>query len=130
MQRAIWRKITHHGSTEDTEVARNAPPCIEKMMACGFLQLQSVYLGTSVSLIERPTSPITQRIIGSAIEVHRHLGPGLLESSYETCLCREMDIRGISYESQVAQPIEYKGIRLSKGYIMDLLVENAVKIGR
>ena len=79
-----------------------------------------------MSLIEHPSNPITQRIIGAAIEVHRHLGPGLLESSYETCLCREMDLRGISYESQVMQPIEYKGVHLPKGYIIDVLVENAV----
>jgi GxxExxY protein len=54
----------------------------------------------------------TGEIIGAAIEVHRELGPGLLESSYEICLARELELRGISFEFQKKLPLEYKGVRL------------------
>jgi len=68
-----------------------------------------------VGLIQHPTNPISERVIGAAIEVHRHLGPGLLESSYHTCLCRELELRKIAYHSQVALPIEYKGTQIGRG---------------
>ncbi|HEU4588325.1 MAG TPA: GxxExxY protein [Gemmatimonadales bacterium] len=79
-----------------------------------------------MGLIEHPTNPISERIIGAAIEVHRQLGPGLLESSYHTCLCRELDLRRISYQTEVRLPVGYKGVLLAKGYVIDLLVEGAV----
>jgi GxxExxY protein len=63
-------------------------------------------------------------IIGAAIEVHRVLGPGLLESAYEECLCRELDLRGIRFKRHYPVPLEYKGVKLDKGYQLDLLVEN------
>ena len=66
---------------------------------------------------------LSGRVIGAAIEVHKHLGPGLLESAYEACLCRELDLLGIPYERQVALPIEYKGLHLDGGYRLDLVVE-------
>jgi GxxExxY protein len=69
---------------------------------------------------------LTQELIGAAIEVHKHLGPGLLESAYEECLCHELTIRGIHFERQVSIPVEYKGIKLDCGYRVDLLVANAV----
>ena len=81
-----------------------------------------------MGLIQHPTNSISERVIGAAIEVHRQLGPGLLESSYQTCLCRELDLRRTSYQSQLVLPIDYKGVHLSKGYIIDLLVENAVVV--
>ena len=65
-------------------------------------------------------------IIGAAIEVHKHLGPGLLESAYEECLCREFALRGIHFERQVQLPIEYKGVKLDCGYRLDLVIENLV----
>jgi GxxExxY protein len=68
----------------------------------------------------------THDIVGAAIEVHRHLGPGLLESAYETCLCRELLLRGISFERQVPLPVEYRGIRLDCGYQLDIIAENSV----
>lgn len=71
---------------------------------------------------------ITKAIIGSAIEVHRALGPGLLESAYEECLCREMELRGIPFERQRPLPVEYKGLRLDCGYRLDLLVSNRVVV--
>ena len=69
---------------------------------------------------------LTERIIGCAIEVHRQLGPGLLESSYHTCFCRELELQGIAHQSQVAISLEYKGIQIAKGYVIDLLIENSL----
>jgi GxxExxY protein len=71
---------------------------------------------------------LTRAIIGAAIEVHRSLGPGLLESAYQSCLCRELDVRGVSFERERPLPVEYKGIRLECGYRLDLLVGNAVVV--
>jgi len=69
---------------------------------------------------------LTAEIIGSAIEVHRALGPGLLESSYQACLARELELRNIPFEYEEPLPLEYKGLRLDCGYRMDLVVANAV----
>jgi GxxExxY protein len=77
---------------------------------------------------EMDVNKITEEIIGAAIEVHRVLGPGLLESAYEECLCHELGLRGISFERQRPLPVEYKGIRLECGYRLDLLVENVVAV--
>lgn len=71
---------------------------------------------------------ITESIIGAAIEVHRVLGPGLLESAYEECLCHELDSRNIHYERQRPLPLQYKGHALDCGYRLDLLVANAVVV--
>jgi PD-(D/E)XK nuclease superfamily len=81
-----------------------------------------------VGLIEHATNQLSEVTIGVAIEVHRHLGPGLLESSYHACLCHELELRGIAYDSQIALPIQYKGIQLSKGCIIDLLIENSLVV--
>ena len=56
---------------------------------------------------------LTGQILGAAIEVHQQLGPGLLESTYQACLCHELELRGISFECQKPSPLEYKGIKLS-----------------
>jgi GxxExxY protein len=69
---------------------------------------------------------ITERVIGAAIEVHRHLGPGLLESAYEECLCYELSRSRLNFERQVPLPVEYKGLRLDCAYRLDLLIEGAV----
>jgi GxxExxY protein len=69
---------------------------------------------------------LTEAIIGAAIEVHRILGPGLLESAYEECLCRELSIRGLKFNRQVDIPVEYKGVLLDCGYRIDLIVSDAV----
>ena len=69
---------------------------------------------------------LTEKIIGSAIEVHRALGPGLLESAYEECLCHEFHLRRICFERQRPLPVEYKGVKLDCGYRLDLIVENKV----
>ncbi len=69
---------------------------------------------------------ISQKIIGAAIEVHKQVGPGLLESAYEACLAFELTERGLAMERQKALPITYRGVELDCGYRIDLLVEDAV----
>ena len=69
---------------------------------------------------------LSSKIIGAAIEVHRALGPGLLESSYQKCLCHELRLRGLSFEDEKPLPLVYKGEKLDCGYKMDLVVENAI----
>ncbi|NTU82968.1 MAG: GxxExxY protein [Chloroflexales bacterium] len=69
---------------------------------------------------------LSKEIIGAAIEVHRALGPGLLESAYEACLGHELSLRGVAYARQVALPIVYKSVQLDCGYRLDLLVGNLV----
>jgi GxxExxY protein len=71
-------------------------------------------------------SGLTKIILSSAIEVHKHCGPGLLESSYEACLAHEFFMRGIEFEQQVPLPIVYKGKHLSCGYRLDFVVEKTV----
>ena len=71
---------------------------------------------------------LSYRIIGAAIEVHRTLGPGLLESTYRECLCRELSLRGINFRRECGVPLEYKGIKLDCGYRMDLLVQDLVVV--
>jgi GxxExxY protein len=69
---------------------------------------------------------LSHEIYGAAIEVHREIGPGLLESAYEECLCRELSLRKIGFERQVPQAVQYKGVQLDCGYRMDVVVENQV----
>ena len=69
---------------------------------------------------------LTGQPIGSAIEVHKALGPGPLESVYEECLCHEFDLRGIPYKRQHAIPVQYKGVKLDCGYRMDILGDDRV----
>jgi GxxExxY protein len=71
---------------------------------------------------------LTHEIIGASIEVHRNLGPGLLESAYRKCLRRELLLRGIPYRKEYPLPLEYKGIRLECGYRVDILVGGAVAV--
>lgn len=71
---------------------------------------------------------LTHQIIGAAIEVHRLLGPGLLESAYEECLCHELDLRAIPFERQKAVPVVYKEKKLDCGYRIDLLVSQRIVV--
>lgn len=68
----------------------------------------------------------TNHIIAAAIEVHRVLGPGLLESAYEECLCHEFELREINYERQKLLPVQYKGKTLDCGYRLDILVQGMI----
>ena len=69
-------------------------------------------------------SELSGKVIGCAIEIHRALGPGLLESAYQQCLCRELTLRSISFQQEKPLPVEYKGCRLDCGYRIDVLVED------
>ena len=71
---------------------------------------------------------ITEKIIGAAIEVHRKLGPGLLESAYQECLGREMLLRSIPFEREVPVPVVYKDVHLECGYRLDFLVDRSVVV--
>jgi GxxExxY protein len=71
---------------------------------------------------------ITEKIIGCAFEVHRNLGPGLLESAYEECLCFELSQNGLKFERQVPLPVVYKSVKLDCSYRMDIVVEGLVII--
>ena len=77
---------------------------------------------------ERRFQKETEPIILAAIEVHRALGPGLLESAYEECLCHELRLRGIPFHRQVDLPVTYKGIKLETGYRFDLIVNDLVVV--
>jgi len=71
---------------------------------------------------------LTSEIIAAAIEVHRALGPGLLESAYQACLCRELQLRELDFAQQVDFPLSYKGIKLDCSYRLDLIVANRVVV--
>jgi GxxExxY protein len=69
---------------------------------------------------------LSSKVIGAAIEVHKVLGPGLLESSYEECICYELELRGLSFERQKHLGLNYKGLELGASYRLDVVVEKAI----
>jgi GxxExxY protein len=71
-------------------------------------------------------SELSHRVIGCAIEVHRHLGPGLLESTYRQCLAHELHLNGIPFHTEYPLPVNYKGVDLDCGYRLDMLIENKI----
>jgi len=71
---------------------------------------------------------LSNRVIGCALEVHRRLGPGLLESAYEQCLAHELATAGIPFELQCPLPVQYKGIKIECGYRIDFLVDGAIVV--
>ena len=76
----------------------------------------------------RKLNDITETIIGSAMAVHRALGPGLLESAYEACMAYELSKRGLTFAQQVPTPVAYGGVKLDCGYRLDILVEDRVVV--
>lgn len=84
-----------------------------------------IYHGDAETRSKLLHEDLTERVIGAAIEVHRALGPGLLESAYEECFCHELHLRGIAFERQLPLPVEYKGITLDCGYRLDIVIENS-----
>jgi GxxExxY protein len=98
----------HHRGTENTEVAQ-----------------RKLLRGDTMTT---PINSLTHEVIGASIEVHKKLGPGLLESAYKECLCRELILRGIPFEREKPLPLEYKGIRLECGYRVDILVSGLVVV--
>jgi GxxExxY protein len=77
---------------------------------------------------ETQRNALTERIIGAAIEVHRALGPGLLESAYEECLCYELHQDGLNVRRQAPLPVVYKSVKLDCGYRIDIIVEESIVI--
>lgn len=77
-----------------------------------------------MSVVAQELDPLTYKVIGCAIEVHRALGPGLLESAYEQCLAHELSLAEIPFRRQVPLPVEYKGLKLDCGYRLDFLVDD------
>ena len=75
-----------------------------------------------------PVNELTEQIIAAAMDVHRALGPGLLESTYEACLVHELEVRGLHVERQKSLPVTYKGVQLDCGYRIDLLVAHQVVV--
>jgi GxxExxY protein len=103
------------------------PPLAEQRFsfACISRQMKNLFLCASVVNISKmDINTLTGQVIGAAIEVHSALGPGLLESAYEECLCRELELRTIPFERQKELPIEYKGVKLNSGYRLDVVVAN------
>lgn len=78
--------------------------------------------------LEEKFGELSNKVIGCAIEVHRHLGPGLLESTYEQCLARELALAEIVFQRPAPLPVEYKGVELDCGYRIDLLIEKQLII--
>jgi GxxExxY protein len=76
----------------------------------------------------KPVNQVTDTVIGAAIEVHRNLGPGLLESAYAICLCRELALRNVRFECEKPIGITYKGVKLDCGYKADLIVGGLVLV--
>jgi GxxExxY protein len=116
----------HHRDTEKKEEAQRKREFLfcegkkEKFLPRGAAKILDLLSCVSMSDL------ITEKIIGSAIEVHRCLGPGLLESTYERCLAKEFNLRKIPYERQKICPLTYKGLSIDEGYRVDFLVENEV----
>jgi GxxExxY protein len=79
-------------------------------------------------MLDYPHKELTGAIIGAAMEVHKALGPGLLESAYEECLCRELALKKLAFQRQVELPVYYKGVKLDCGYRMDLVVADRVVV--
>ena len=89
------------------------PPCLERKRVVKNGKIMDI-------------NQLTGKVIGAAIEVHKALGPGLLESAYEECLCHEFKLRSFPFERQKELPIEYKGVKLDCGYRLDVVVWNKV----
>jgi GxxExxY protein len=83
---------------------------------------------TTTADVDHGLNRITEGIIAAAIEVHRHLGPGLLESAYQECVCYELSQIGLSFTREVALPLGYKGLNLDCSYRIDLLVEGSILV--
>ena len=99
--------LVHHRGTKDTEKHK------------GFMD------GKRMNDKEK-ANELSREIIDAAIEVHKGLGPGLLESAYEACLCQELALKKNPFQQQIALPIDYKGIKVENSYRVDLVVDNLV----
>jgi len=111
LRRPLWRGriavIFHRGDAEDAEKSERQG---------------------STQVADHRLNDLSGEIIGACIEVHRSLGPGLLESAYEECLCHELALREIPFERQVTLPVKYKGVKLDCGYRLDLVVDKRIVV--
>jgi len=89
---------------------------------------ESTNQGRSTSPPSYPEQTLTREIIAAAMEVHRALGPGLLESAYQACLCHELQLRGLDFVQQLDLPLTYKGVKLDCGYRIDLIVSDRIVV--
>jgi len=122
----------------DTENTEREGSFTEIFLLCETLWLlralcveQNVYIEKELYVMKKmydTINQLTHHIIGAAIEVHRILGPGLLESTYEACMVYELRERGLQFKQQLVLPVVYKDIQLEQGYRIDLLVENRVVV--
>ena len=78
--------------------------------------------------LEKKINALSHEVVGAAVEVHKELGPGLLESAYEEALCHELALRKLAFERQKNVPVKYKGVNLSCGYRVDILIENKIVV--
>jgi len=106
----------------NTEVTEDTEEGIE------FSEVRGQMLASRASTTMNSINELTERIIGAAIEVHREKGPGLLESTYESCLARELSLRGLACTRQVSVPLTYKGEVIDVAFRADMIVENAVLV--
>jgi hypothetical protein len=117
----------HHGSTEGTEVARKGIAVMEENDDVGHgSRTYDIGLpGVGMGLVQHPTNLVSEKVIGAAMEMHRNLGPGLLESSYHACLRRELELRGVVYQPiHSSQLMTYMRLcRVSSGLLMNFNVE-------
>ena len=81
-----------------------------------------------MGLVDHPSNALSELVIGAALEVHRHLGPGLLESSYHACLSHELELREIGHQCKVLVPLVYKELEHSHGYVADIVVDGGLVI--
>lgn len=96
--------------------------------ATSVVKFETSTLAAIASEQDRHRDPRTSPIIAAAIEVHRHLGPGLLESAYEECLCHELHLMGLDFKREVPLPVIYKGLPLDCGYQIDLIVREEIVV--
>ena len=102
---------------EEILLAINCPP-----------QRHREHKGGTEKSMNTALNKLSYEVIGAALEVHRTLGPGLLESSYRKCLCRELAVRQVSYQKEWPLPLNYKGLRLDCGYRMDIVVARQIVV--
>ena len=112
---AIKRRGNHRRDAEDAE-KKERERIESDVFSCG----------KGNEMEDNPHAELTRAVIAAAIEVHKGLGPGLLESAYQVCLADEFERRGIGYEIEFPIPVEFKGRRLNAGYRSDFLVEESV----
>ncbi len=120
------RSVEHLKGVFTTEARRTRSK--NRNLEFAMTMLMTDPLNRTAGGIQLLEADLTGEIIGAAVEVHRELGPGLLESAYQACMCRELALRQVPFRSQVELPVDYKGCKLDCGYRIDLLVNDRVLV--